>query len=87
MFFPNLRLPADSFIDGASPLQPTRTILVLAANSIAIGRPDKLKFFYQRIKAKKGQLKEMYSEEEGKQKNFKVPKFIPAKDFGIETCL
>jgi transposase len=32
-----------------------RTILVLAANSIAIGRPNKLRFFYQRIKAKKFQ--------------------------------
>ncbi len=34
-----------------------RTILVQAANSIAIGRPNKLRFFYQRIKAKKGHKK------------------------------
>lgn len=34
-----------------------RTVLVLAANSIAIGRPNKLRFFYQRIKAKKGHKK------------------------------
>jgi transposase len=84
-----------------------RTILVLAANSIAIGRPNKLKFFYQRIKTKKGhkkaivalarklvsimhhllKFKEMYSEEEGKQKKFKVPKFIPVKDLGIDEMI
>lgn len=84
-----------------------RTILVLAANSIAIGRPNKLKFFYQRIKAKKGhkkaivalarklvsiihhllKFKEMYSEEEGKQKKFKLPKFIPLKDFSIDDMI
>jgi transposase len=34
-----------------------RTILVQAANSIAIGKPNKLRFFYQRIKAKKGHKK------------------------------
>lgn len=34
-----------------------RTILVQAANSIAIGKPNKLKFFYQRIKSKKGHKK------------------------------
>jgi len=34
-----------------------RTILVLAANSIAIGKPNKLRFFYQRIKGKKGHKK------------------------------
>jgi transposase len=34
-----------------------RTVLVLAANSIAIGKPNKLRFFYQRIKAKKGHKK------------------------------
>jgi len=33
------------------------TILVQAANSIAIGKPNKLRFFYQRIKAKKGHKK------------------------------
>lgn len=84
-----------------------RTILVLAANSIAIGRPNKLKFFYQRIKAKKGhkkaivalarklvsiihhllKFKEMYSEEEEKQKKFKLPKFIPLKDFSIDDMI
>lgn len=84
-----------------------RTILVLAANSIAIGRPNKLRFFYQRIKAKKGhkkaivalarklvsiihhllKFKEIYSEEEGKQKKFKVPKFIPVKDFSFDDMI
>ena len=84
-----------------------RTILVLAANSIAIGRPNKLRFFYQRIKAKKGHkkaivalarklvsiihhlltFKEVYSEEEGKQKQFKLPKFIPVKDFSIDDMI
>lgn len=84
-----------------------RTILVLAANSIAIGRPNKLRFFYQRIKAKKGhkkaivalarklvsiihhllKFKEMYLEEEGKQKNFKPPKFIPVPDFSIDDMI
>ncbi len=84
-----------------------RTILVLAANSIAIGRPNKLRFFYQRIKAKKGhkkaivalarklvsiihhllKFKEMYSEEEGEQKKFKLPKFIPVKDFSIDDMI
>jgi len=34
-----------------------RTILVQAANSIAIGKSNKLKFFYQRIKVKKGHKK------------------------------
>ncbi len=34
-----------------------RTILVQAANSIAIGKPNKLRFFYQRIKTKKGHKK------------------------------
>ena len=34
-----------------------RTILVQAANSIAIGRPNKLRVFFQRIKAKKGHKK------------------------------
>lgn len=34
-----------------------RTILVQAANSIAVGKPNKLRFFYQRIKAKKGHKK------------------------------
>ncbi len=34
-----------------------RTFLVLAANSIAIGRPNKLRFFFQRIQAKKGRKK------------------------------
>jgi transposase len=34
-----------------------RTILVQAANSIAIGKPNKLRFFYQRIKSKKGHKK------------------------------
>ncbi len=84
-----------------------RTTLVLAANSIAIGRPNKLKFFYQRIKVKKGnkkaivalarklvsiiyhllKFKEMYSEEEGKQKKFKLPKFIPVKDFSMDEMI
>lgn len=84
-----------------------RTILVLAANSIAIGRPNKLRFFYQRIKGKKGHkkaivalarklvsiihhlltFKEVYSEEEGKQKKFKLPKFIPVKDFSIDDMI
>ena len=84
-----------------------RTILVLAANSIAIGRPNKLRFFYQRIKGKKGHkkaivalarklvsiihhlltFKEVYSEEEGKQKQFKLPKFIPVKDFSIDDMI
>lgn len=84
-----------------------RTILVLAANSIVISRPNKLRFFYQRIKAKKGhkkaivalarklvsiihhllKFKEMYLEEEGKQKNFKPPKFIPVPDFSIDDMI
>ncbi len=84
-----------------------RTILVLAANSIAIGRPNKLRFFYERIKAKKGHkkaivalarklvsiihhllmFKEMYSEEEMKQKNFKLPKFIPVPEFSIDYMI
>ncbi len=84
-----------------------RTILILAANSIAIGRPNKLRFFYQRIKAKKGhkkaivalarklvciihhllKFKEMYSEEEGKQKNFKLPKFVPVKEFSLDDMI
>ena len=84
-----------------------RTILVLAANSIAIGRPNKLRFFYQRIKAKKGHkkaivalarklatiiyhlltFKEMYLEEEGRQKNFKLPKFFPVPDFSIDDMI
>jgi transposase len=84
-----------------------RTILVLAANSIVISRPNKLRFFYQRIKAKKGhkkaivalarklvsiihhllKFKEMYLEEEGKQKNFKLPKFIPVPDFSIDEMI
>lgn len=84
-----------------------RTILVLAANSIAIGRPNKLRFFYQRIKAKKGhkkaivalarklvsimhhllKFKEMYLEEEGKQKKFKLPKFIPVKEFSLDDMI
>ncbi len=84
-----------------------RTILVLAANSIAIGRPNKLRFFYQRIKAKKGHkkaivalarklvtiihhlltFKEMYLEEEGRQKNFKLPKFVPVPDFSIDDMI
>ncbi len=84
-----------------------RTILVLAANSIAIGRPNKLRFFYQRIKAKKGHkkaivalarklvsiihhlltFKELYSEEEGKQKIFKLPKFIPVLDFSLDDMI
>jgi transposase len=34
-----------------------RTILVQAANSISIGKPNKLRFFYQRIMAKKGHKK------------------------------
>ena len=34
-----------------------RTFLVLAANSIAIGKPNKLRFFYQRLQAKKGRKK------------------------------
>jgi transposase len=34
-----------------------RTILVQAANSIAIGKQNKLRFFYQRIKLKKGHKK------------------------------
>src|SRR3990170_1492098 len=34
-----------------------RTILVQAANSIAIGKPNKLRLFYQRIKSKKGHKK------------------------------
>jgi transposase len=34
-----------------------RTILVQAANSIAIGKPNKLRFFCQRIKASKGHKK------------------------------
>jgi transposase len=34
-----------------------RTILVQAANSIAIGKQNKLRFFYQRIKTKKGHKK------------------------------
>jgi transposase len=34
-----------------------RTFLVLAANSIAIGKPNKLRFFYQRIQVKKGRKK------------------------------
>ncbi len=34
-----------------------RTFLVLAANSIAIGKPNRLRFFYQRIQAKKGRKK------------------------------
>ena len=34
-----------------------RRILVLAANSIAIGKSNKLKLFYQRIKARKGHKK------------------------------
>lgn len=34
-----------------------RTILVEVANSIAIGRPNKLKFFFMRIKARKGHKK------------------------------
>lgn len=84
-----------------------RTILVLAANSIVISRPNKLRFFYQRIKAKKGhkkaivalarklvsiihhllKFKEMYLEEEGKQKIFKPPKFIPVPDFSIDDMI
>ena len=84
-----------------------RTILVLAANSIVISRPNKLRFFYQRIKAKKGhkkaivalarklvsiihhllKFKEMYLEEEGKQKSFKPPKFIPVPDFSIDDMI
>ncbi len=84
-----------------------RTILVLAANSIAIGKPNKLRFFYQRIKAKKGHkkaivalarklasiihhlltFKEVYSEEEGKEKKFKIPKFIPVPDFSIDDMI
>jgi transposase len=84
-----------------------RTTLVLAANSIVIGRPNKLRFFYQRIKAKKGhkkaivalarklvsiihhllKFKEMYSEEGGKQKKFKIPKFIPVKDFSVDDMI
>jgi len=84
-----------------------RTILVLAANSIAIGGPNKLRFFYQRIKAKKGhkkaivalarklasiihhllKFKEMYSEEEGKQKKVKLPKFIPVPEFSIDDMI
>jgi len=84
-----------------------RTILVLAANSIVISKQNKLKFFYQRIKAKRGhkkaivalarklvsiiyhllKFKEMYSEEEGKQKNFKLPKFIPVPDFSIDDMI
>jgi transposase len=34
-----------------------RTILILAANSAAIGKPTKLKLFYQRIKMRKGHKK------------------------------
>lgn len=34
-----------------------RTILVEVANGIVIGRPNKLRFFYQRIKARKGHKK------------------------------
>ncbi len=84
-----------------------RTILVQAANSIARGRPNKLRFFYQRIKEKKGHkkaivalarklaaiihhlltFKEMYLEEEGKQKNVKLPKFIPVPDFSIDDMI
>ena len=84
-----------------------RRILVLAANSIADGGPNKLRFFYQRIKAKKGhkkaivalarklasiihhllKFKEMYSEEEGKQKKFKLPKFVPVEDFSIDEMI
>src|SRR3989304_3157155 len=84
-----------------------RTILVLAANSIAIGRPNKLRFFYERIKAKKGHkkaivalarklaaiihhlltFKEIYSEEEGKQKKVKLPKFVPVQDFSIDDMI
>ncbi len=84
-----------------------RTILVLAANSIVISRPNKLRFFYQRIKAKKGhkkaivalarklvsiihhllKFKEIYSEEEGRQKSFKLPKFIPVPDFSIDDMI
>lgn len=84
-----------------------RTFLVLAANSIAIGKPNKLRFFFQRIKAKKGQkkaivalarklaciihhllnCKELYAEEEGNQKKFKLPKFIPVPDFSIDDMI
>ena len=84
-----------------------RTILVLAANSIAIGRLNKLRVFYQRIKAKKGhkkaivalarklasiihhllKFKEMYSEEEGKQKKVKLQKFIPVEDISIDEMI
>lgn len=84
-----------------------RTILVLAANSIVISRSNKLRFFYQRIKAKKGhkkaivalarklvsvihhllKFKEMYLEEEGKQKSFKPPKFIQVPDFSIDDMI
>lgn len=34
-----------------------RTILVEVASGIVIGRPNKLRFFYQRIKARKGHKK------------------------------
>jgi len=84
-----------------------RTILVIAANSIAKGKPNKLRFFYQRIKAKKGHkkaivalarklvsiihhlltFKEVYLEEEGKEKKFKIPKFIPVPDFSIDDMI
>jgi len=84
-----------------------RTILILAANSIAIGRPNKLRLFYERIKARKGHKKaivalarklasiihhlltfnEIYSEEEGKQKNVKLPKFVPVQDFSIDEMI
>lgn len=32
-------------------------------------------------------FKEVYSEEEGKQKQFKLPKFIPVKDFSIDDMI
>ncbi len=32
-------------------------------------------------------FEEMYSEEEGKQKKFKIPKFIPVKDFNIDDMI
>jgi transposase/CRISPR-associated protein Csx1 len=84
-----------------------RTILVQAANSIAIGKPNKLRFFYQRIKAKKGHKKaivalarklasiihhllsnnEKYSEEELKEKQVKLRKFVSIKELNMDEMI
>jgi transposase len=84
-----------------------RKILVLAANSIAIGKPNKLRFFYQRIKSKKGHKKaivalarklasivhhllvnnEKYSEEELKEKNVRLPKFVSVQDLDMDGMI